>query len=54
MSSDILAGAHALIGGHYSVASGMVDVFKIPSEFAELFNSAYMQIIEKQQELLKT
>jgi len=54
MSNDSLAGAHELIGGHFSVASGMVDVFDIPLEFVEMLNSEYMKIVQKQRELLSS
>ena len=52
ISHDSLAGAHILASGQFTAASGMVDVFEIPVEFVDMFNSEYMNIIAKQQDLL--
>jgi hypothetical protein len=52
LSNDPLAGAKDLTHGHFSVASGMIDVYKIPLEFAEMFTAEYKKRIEKQRALL--
>jgi hypothetical protein len=52
VSNDILAGAHELMSNRFSIASGMVDVFDIPLEFVEMFNSEYKKIVQKQRKLL--
>jgi hypothetical protein len=52
LSTDSLAGAKDLMHGTYSLASGMIDVYKIPLEFVEMFTAEYKKRIKNQQELL--
>jgi hypothetical protein len=52
MSNDPLAGAHDLIRGNFSVASGLIDVYKIPLEFVQMFKTEYAVRVQKMNLLL--
>jgi hypothetical protein len=53
LSTDALAGAKELMRGSHSTVFGMIDVYKIPVEFVEIFTAEYIKKTEFHRELLK-
>jgi hypothetical protein len=50
LSTDVLASARSLMNGHFSYA--MVDAYKIPLEFVDLFTTEYVKRTETLRKLL--
>lgn len=52
LSTDPLTGSKDLLNSSYSIASGVIDAYRIPLEFVEMFNAEYAKRIAAQRELL--